>query len=183
MRAFPLFLVFVSLFYFGFQQYAYAQTEEPGKATLFLSPRIETLLAGSTFDVSVVLDTRGNNINAVELNLKFSPDKLTVVKPSGRKSFFSIWHELPIYSNAKGTARFVGGIPEGITTESGLVTTITFRAKATGKAIIEILPSSKVLASDGLGTNILSGFGRGVYTIEPRPPGGARVFSETHPFQ
>lgn len=166
-------------------QHSFAQSREAdsNKATLFLSPRIETVLAGSTFDVSVFLDTHGNSINTVELNLKFSPDKLTIVKPSSGRSFISIWLESPTYSNTKGVASFVGGIPNGITTKSGLVTTITFKAKATGRAVIEVLPSSKVLANYGLGADVLSGFGRGVYTIDPRPPEGARVFSETHPFE
>ena len=61
------------------------------------------------------------------------------------------------------------------------MTTITFKAKASGKAIVEVLSSSKILANDALGTNILSEFGRGVYTINPKPPEGVRVFSQTHP--
>ena len=178
-------LVLSIVSFFSLYHYSFAQSREAdsNKTTLFLSPRIESVLAGSTFDVSVLLDTHANSINTVELNLKFSSDKLTIVKPSNGKSFISIWLESPTYSNTKGVASFVGGIPNGITTESGLITTITFKAKATGKAVIEVLPSSKVLANDGFGTNILSGFGRGVYTINPRPPEGARVFSESHPFE
>ncbi len=175
-------LVFL-LAYFGFQQYIYAQNQETisAKASLLLSPSAETILVDSSFDVLIILDTQGNGINTVELNLKFPPDKLTIVRPSAGKSFFSIWLEAPTHSNTKGTAKFMGGIPEGITTESGLVTKITFKAKTTGRAIVEVLPSSKVLAADGLGTNILSEFGRGIYTINPRPPEGVRVFSKTHP--
>lgn len=179
LKKFLLIFTLVFLTCFGFQQDVFAQDQ--GKAALLLSPRIETVLVGSTFDVSIFLNTQRNSINTIELNLKFSPDKLSIVKPSEGKSFVSIWLEAPTYSNTKGTAKFMGGIPEGIITESGLVTKITFKAKTTGRAIVEVLPTSKVLAADGLGTNILSEFGRGIYTINPRPPEGVRVFSETHP--
>ncbi|MDO8265134.1 MAG: cohesin domain-containing protein, partial [Candidatus Parcubacteria bacterium] len=183
------FLLALSVIYFIvspiFYPYSYAQNGETveKKSTIFLSPRIETVLVGSTFDVSVFLDTQGNSINAVELNLKFPTDKLTIVKPSGGKSFVSIWIESPTYSNTEGTANFIGGVPEGINTGSGLITTITFKAKATGQAIVEVLPSSKVLANDGFGTNIIFGFGKGIYAIDPKMPEGVRVFSETHPFE
>jgi len=183
------FLLALSIIYFTVSpnifNYSYAQRGEAEikKSTLFLSPRIETVLVGSTFDIAVLLDTQGVSINAVELNLKFSQDKLTIVKPSGGKSFFSIWTQPPTYSNEDGVATFIGGIPEGIVTGSGLVTTITFKAKATGQAAVEILPSSKVLANDGLGTNVLSDFGKGMYVIDQKPPEGVSVFSETHPFE
>jgi hypothetical protein len=168
---------------FSFSQYIFAQDRGivNGKAALLLSPNIETVLVGSTFDVSIFLDTRGNSINAVELNLKFSPEKLSIVKPSGGKSFFSIWLAPPTYSNIEGTANFIGGITNGITTENGLVTTITFKAKAPGQAIVEVLSSSKILANDALGANIISEFGRGVYTLNPKPAEGVKVFSQTHP--
>ena len=164
-------------------QPAFAQNQEKDKATIFVSPHLETVLTGSVFDVSVFLDTHGNSINTVELNLQFSPDKLRIIAPSGGKSFFSIWHDVPVYSNEKGTAKFIGGITNGITTESGLITTITFEAKTSGQAVVEILPSSKVLANDGTGANILTGLGKGIYEINIKPPEGISVFSETHPFQ
>ena len=132
-----LFFFALSLFltYFSFPYFTQAQTQEAvsPKAALFLSPRIETVLVGSRFDVSIFLNTYGNSINTAQLDLKFPPDKLTIVKPSGGQSFISLWVEAPTYSNVKGTASFVGGIPGGIITESGLLTTITFKAKASGR--------------------------------------------------
>ena len=177
-------IVFLSGSY-GFQPYTHAQDQGPlpRASTLFLSPSTETVLLGSTFEVQVFLDTQGNSVNTVELNLKFSQDTLQLVSPSGGTSFISIWLEPPRYSNAEGTASFTGVVPNGITTESGLITAITFKARATGRAIVEVLASSKVLANDGFGTNIASEFGRGVYTINPKPPKGVKVFSDGHPFE
>ncbi len=153
-----------------------------GGSLLFFSPGSGTNLVGSTFDVSVLLNTQGVSIGAVQLEIKYPADKLRIVKPSSDKSLLAIWLEPPVYSNTDGTARLVGIIPNGITTESGLVTTITFEAVASGLATVEVLRSSSVLANDGLGTEVLSGFGRATFELTPKPPEGVRVFSDTHPF-
>ncbi len=71
-----------------------------------------------------------------------------------------------------------GVIPNGITTESGLITTMTFRAVATGHAIISISDASRVLANDGQGTAVQLALDRGNYTILPQAPAGPSVFSE-----
>lgn len=154
---------------------------EDAKASLFLSPKIGSFLVGSTFDVSIFVDTGGADINSVEANLKFPPDKLQVVKPSTGKSFISIWISPPTYSNKYGNLSFIGGAPSpGINTSSGLVSKVTFRVKKAGAAKIEFLPSSKVLANDGMGTNVLDSMIWAVYTLIPRPPEGPKVFSPTH---
>ncbi len=187
-------LSFITLILFltvlGFTRVVYSQQQVEMmakpitlKAALFFSPANETILAGSTFDVSVILDTLDNSVNTIELNIKFPVDKLEIVKPVKDKSLFSIWLEPPVYSNIEGIARFVGVITNGITTQNGVVTTITFRSKATGSAIVNISKASKVLANDGLGTEMAVDFGRGVFIVNPRPPEGPKVFSETHQFE
>ena len=87
----------------------------------------------------------------------------------------------PVYSNIEGTVSFVGGAPESINTSSGIISIITFRVIKAGEAVINILPSSSVLAHDGKGTEILSERIGAVFTLKPRPPEGPRVFSQTHP--
>ena len=154
----------------------------PRKSTIFFSPESATYLHNSNFDVSIFLDTKGNSINTIELDLRFPKDKLILIGPKS-KSIIELWAEPPFYSNTEGIARFIGGIPGGITANSGLIITLTFQAIATGEAIIEIVPSSKILTSDGLAANILTGFGKAIYEINPKPPAGMEVFSETHPFE
>src|SRR3989337_811218 len=80
------------------------------KARLFLSPTTGSFLADSTFEVGIIVDTDGEQINAVKTDLKFPTDKLQVVKPSAGGSFISIWIEQPSYSNKEGTLSFMGGI-------------------------------------------------------------------------
>ncbi|MCC2630313.1 MAG: hypothetical protein K0S38_122 [Candidatus Paceibacter sp.] len=152
------------------------------KAQLFFSSRSGTYTQGSTFEVPVFLNTRGASINAVELHINFDPRKIAIVKPTNDKSIIAIWLEPPTYSNTQGTAKIIGGIPNGIVTSSGMVTSITFKALESGEASIRISENSLVLANDGRGTNLLSQYDRMSLTIVPQPPQGVRVFSETHPF-
>ena len=153
-------------------------------ASLYLSPGSGTFFVGSTFDVSIFVNTGGNNVNAVKVDLKFDPKKIQIASPTAGKSFIEVWIAQPVYSNIEGTASFQGGVPSpGINTSSGLVSTITFRAIAPGETIVSFLDSSKVLLDDGKGTNVLSSLGRGVYNLVIPPPEGPKVFSSTHPDQ
>jgi len=153
-------------------------------ASLYLSPNSGTFYVGSTFDVSIFVNTGGEDINAVQTDLKFDPKKLQIASPTAGKSFISVWISQPTYSNIYGTAFFQGGIPSpGINTSAGLISTITFRAIAPGETTIYFLDSSRVLLDDGKGTNVLTSMGRGVYTLSIPPPEGPKVFSPTHPDQ
>ncbi len=153
------------------------------RATLFLSPSSATILEGSTIEIPVFINTKGRSVNTIELKVNFDPSKMIIIRPSNDKSIIGIWVDPPTFSNTAGTVKLSGIIPNGITSESGLITTMTFRAKATGKATITISNASRVLANDGFGTDVQTEFGRGVYTILSLPPEGPVVFSETHPFQ
>jgi hypothetical protein len=150
-------------------------------ASLHLAPSKGTFLVGSTFSVSIYLDTKGNKINAVEVDLKFPPEILQITTPTAGESFISEWLTPPSYSNIGGTISFKGGIPEGILTSAGLVSAITFRAKAPGIAKVEFLDSSKVLLADGKGTPVFTTNAGGVYEILIPPPEGPAIFSSTHP--
>ncbi len=153
------------------------------RATISVSPRTATFTEGSTFELPIFLNTEGQSINAVELRIKFDQSKLNIIRPSGDKSIIGVWLEPPTYNNTNGTAKLTGVIPNGITTNSGLVATITFKAVATGEATVSFSSDSHVLLNDGLGTEAATQLDRGTFTILPRPPGGVIVFSETHPFQ
>ena len=153
-------------------------------ASLYLSPNSGTFYVGSTFDVSIFVNTGGEDINAVQADLKFDSKKLQIASPTAGKSFISVWISQPTYSNIQGTAFFQGGMPSpGINTSAGLVSTITFRVIAPGETTIYFLDSSRVLLDDGKGTDILTSMGRGVYILSIPPPEGPKVFSSTHPDQ
>ncbi len=153
------------------------------KPEIILSPRTGSFVEGSTFDVPILLNTNGTSINSLEVRLNFDRNKLEIVRPTGGESIIGVWVEPPKFDNRNGTASYVGVVANGINTNSGLIGTVTFRAKSAGRATVYIGSDSRVLMNDGLGTEVESEFGRADYSILVRPPEGVRVFSETHQFQ
>jgi hypothetical protein len=137
----------------------------------------------SVFDIPILVNTRGSNINGIEIRIHFDSDRLEIVKPSSGLSIIGVWIEPPGYDNTRGLASYVGVVPNGITTNAGLVGTITFRAKKIGKAVVTFGQNSKVLLNDGQGTQAVVELGRAEYTIVPKAPEGVHIYSETHPFQ
>lgn len=150
--------------------------------SLSLVPSSGSYLVDSVFEVTVLLDTHGQQINTVELNMSFPPEILQIIKPVGGVSFIQSWFSPPAFSNKDGTLRLVGGIaPGGINTSEGLVTTMAFRAVAPGEATLSIHKTSRVLAHDGQGTDVLGSRGSASFHIRVRPPEGPEVSSATHP--
>ena len=147
------------------------------------SPRFGSFTEGATFDVPILLNTKGANINGIDVKINFDKDKLSVISQSNGVSIIGIWAEPPRYDNANGTASYVGVIPNGITTGSGTIGNITFKALRAGQAIVSISGGSRILLNDGLGSNTIVNAGRAVYAITPKAPEGVRIYSETHPFQ
>lgn len=152
------------------------------KVRLYFPTRTGTFTEGTTFEVPIILNTNNTSVNTVEVYIEYDPHKLAIIKPAGDKSIISIWLQPPSFSNTDGRAKIVGAIPNGISTESGVVTTITFKALETGEATVRIAEGSRILANNGAGTDLLAQFDSAHYTIQPVPPEGLKVYSETHPF-
>ena len=153
-------------------------------ASLNLFPNSGTFFVGSTFDVSLFINTGGNHINAVKIDLKFDPKKIQIASPTTGKSLISVWIAQPMYSNRDGTASFQGGMPSpGIVTSNGLISTITFRAISSGETKIFFDDTSQALLDDGKGTDVLDSMGNGVYNLVIPPPEGPEISSPTHPDQ
>jgi len=157
---------------------------EESSVRLYLSPKTESVTVGDTFDLSLYVDTGGQTVNAIEAELAFPPDKLQIVAPSVGKSVLDVWVGQPTYSNINGTIGFRGTILNpGLKTQSGLISTMTFRVRSTGKAVITFTNGSKVLLNDGKGTNVLSDSSGATLTLILPPPRGPVVYSPTHPDQ
>ncbi len=152
------------------------------KATISVSPHTSSFLENSTFEVPIFINSHGDSINAIELHVNFDAKKLNIIKPSSGKSVITLWAEPPSYSNVNGTVKIVGTIPNGIITDNGLITTITFKAIAPGETVVAVSNGSRVLANDGYGTEVALNVDRGTYSILYKPPEDIKVFSETHPF-
>lgn len=147
------------------------------------APQSGTFVEGSSFQVPILINTKGSSINGIDLKISFDASRLSIIQPSNGKSIIGVWVEPPAYDNARGTASFVGVIPNGITTSSGLIGTITFLAKGTGRAVVGFKTNSSILLNDGLGSSATTNFLRSEYDIIPKPPEGVLIHSETHPSQ
>jgi len=178
MKKFRVLLIFCCGFLLSFYgNLAQASSE----ALLYLTPPEGSFVVGSTFTISVYVNTKENEINVIYASLKFDPNILQIINQTSGKSFVSEWLVPPNYSNTGGTVEFKGGIPGGIKTSSGLVSTITFRAKAPGKTEVEFLKTSQVFLNDGKGTPVSAILSNGSYEIAPALSEGPEISSPTHP--
>ncbi|MBY0310028.1 hypothetical protein K2Q16_02715 [Patescibacteria group bacterium] len=133
-------------------------------ATLRLTPGTGVYTTGSSFTVTVMVDSAGKPINAAEGTISFNPREVSVVSVNRSNSIFSLWVTEPTFSNSAGTITFSGGSPAGYTGSAGTVMSITMRAATAGTPRLSFTQGS-VLANDGKGTNVLTGMSSGSYTI------------------
>ena len=152
-------------------------------SSLSLSPDSGTFLTENTFNVSVLLDTEGKSINALQVFLTFPPDKLQIISPSTGSSIVNVWTVPPKFNNTAGTVSLEGGIPGGMIVSKGILTTLTFRVKSVGEAFIKFASGSRVFLNDGLATDDLNQSKNSTFLLKLPPPQGPVVASPTHPNQ
>lgn len=152
-------------------------------ASFSIAPAGGTYTVGSTFDVSLLLDTERETINAIQAVVGFPPDKLQLVSPATSNSIIQLWTAPPQFNNQTGRVELQGGIPKGVKLSNGLVLTLTFRVKSVGTAAVRFLDNSRILLHDGKGTDVLRDTSSAIYTLVLPPPAGPLVSSETHPDQ
>lgn len=153
------------------------------KVNLFVSPSTGSFVEDSIFDVTITLNTKSLSVNGVDVKVNFDPSKLAVVKPSGGKSIIGVWVEPPSFDNSKGVVSYVGVIPNGVITGSGVIGTITFKVLRSGRTNVKLSSNSFIYLNDGLGTKASVDFGIGQYDLVTKAPEGVRIYSETHPLQ
>jgi len=175
-------LLFVSVCSLLIQQIP-ATLATHGNARVFFSPAIiSDAQIGDVIRVSLMMDTGGHNVNAIDLHIKFDQDKLQVVDPSIGQSVIGIWTAPPSFNNRNGEIEFQGGItPPGINARSALISTIAFRVRAPGTARLSFIDDPKLLLADGSGENILSDTNAATINIGLPAPQGPIVTSPTHP--
>lgn len=152
-------------------------------ATMSITPAAGTFVVGSTFNISIYLNTEKQSVNTIGAALSFPADRLQLVSPSTGSSIISLWTTLPNVDNQNGKVVLQGGIPGGINLSNGLIMTLTFRVKSVGPALLRFSDASRVLLNDGHGTDALNQTSNAIYNLILPPPAGPIVVSESHPDQ
>ena len=110
---------------------------------------------GDTVTIDVDLETTGQ-INAVGGDIIFEDMFLMPTSISTEESIVDLWAQEPILSETAKTLSFAGGITqEGSFKGVGHVFSFNAKMLAPGKTTIS-LNNSKLLANDGVGTNLLT---------------------------
>ncbi|MBT7553353.1 hypothetical protein HN670_02695 [bacterium] len=135
-------------------------------ASLYVSPSSGTHGIGDSFTVGVYANSSEQALNAISGTLSFPTDKLEVTSVSKAGSIMSLWVAEPSFSNSAGTVSFEGIVLNpGYSGSAGKILSVTFHTKGGGSAPVNFATGT-ILANDGQGTNILTGFGSGNFIIE-----------------
>jgi hypothetical protein len=157
--------IILTLFIFGVILSSVGSVQAAG-ATLFISPGSGEYNLGKNFTVKVMINSGGGfGINAGEGALKYDSSALLVTAVTKGSSIFNLWTTEPTYSNTAGTISFGGGAPTSYKGVAGEVFAVTFSAKKVGETAVTFTTGT-ILAADGKGTNIFSGFGNAKFTIK-----------------
>jgi hypothetical protein len=129
-----------------------------GRKAYFVIPEKNTFTIGREFYFDVNTSAATVPINVVQADMHFDKDLLMVKRIDTSQSFATIFTQKE-YSNDEGWIRIIGGLPNpGYLGEYKQFARIYFLPKKAGVGKIEFLKSSRLLANDGHGTNILSEF-------------------------
>jgi len=135
-------------------------------ARIYFEPSGGQYEVGDSVNISVLLDTEGESINAVELGVNV-PQLLRVQGVSKNGSAIQLWVKEPSFSN--NVVSFVGGIPGGSKGSKVLIGKIITQAGAIGEGGIGFLPDSSVLLNDGQGTKLtLTSVSGDIFKIIPK---------------
>lgn len=135
-------------------------------ATLALQASTNKVTVDNLFTVKVFVNSQNIFINNAEAIINYPNDLLEVISVDSKSSLFSMWVEPPTFSNVRGVVSFNGGITNPGYNGSGQLVTILFKAKEPGVASL-FFSSAAVKASDGLGTDVLTGQNSVSVTISP----------------
>lgn len=124
----------------------------------FLIPEKNTVPLDSIYTFEVEIRNPQKPVNVIQADMKFDPTIFEVKEIYTDQSFATVFVQKD-FSNREGWIRIIGGtLNPGFVGEKGQFVKIYFKPKSTGIGQIQFLNSSKILAADGKGTNLLTSF-------------------------
>jgi len=133
-------------------------------ATLSISPTSGTFEVGDRVTARVIVSS-DLPVNAIS-GVVSIPQIFVVESVSKANSILNFWVSEPNFSRGAGTLHFEGVALGGYTQRTGTIVTFILRAEREGTGTINF-QSGQVLANDGQGTNLTSGFGSSSFTVIP----------------
>ena len=134
-------------------------------AKISFDTKTNEMAVGQQFQVDLMLDAEGENINAIEGKITFSKELLEIKEISDGDSIINLWVERPrqgqeTRDKRQGEVIFSGIIPAGFAGvlspyyeggRPGKIFSLIFTSKGEGEGTVN-LENGKVLLHDGLGT-------------------------------
>ncbi|GEM_PF-6245960 len=152
-------------------------------AVLSLIPDRTDVMVRQTVRVAIVLDTEGDEVNAVEVNIPV-PDGTDVKTVENGNSVISLWVQKPEVkcqvSGVRCQVSLMGGMPGGFRGQ-GTLATLVLDVQNAASTELQIAPDAQVLLNDGKGTPAKVGF-EGTRLVATTGK-GLEVTSATHPIE
>jgi hypothetical protein len=118
---------------------------------VYLKTSEASILDNSDFIVDVYVDT-SEQINALDLEISYSPNTIEFIKSTISNSIVSFWQGGDVLSS-KGRIHLAGGIFPKFSGTGGLISTLHFKALGVGKTKLSFEQNDLYLA-DGKGTRL-----------------------------
>jgi len=117
---------------------------------IYINPRSQEIKTDEQFEISVFLDTEGENINTIDGRIIFPKDLLILEEIKDGNSIINFWIKKP-KTESDNQIIFSGIVPGGYVGKQGLVFSAIFQSKNEGIGIIEAY-QTRVFLNDGKGT-------------------------------
>lgn len=141
--------IFIFLFLFFGTSNAFA-----GDARVYLLPQSGEVRVGQSLGVRIFIDAPLVPMNAASVSVKVPTDLFRVISVAKNNSIIDVWPTEPSVSRESGIVSFEGVVLNpGFQGTKGLLATIYIEPKIVGQGTM-ILSEGKILANDGLGTEL-----------------------------
>jgi Cohesin domain len=123
---------------------------EASAAVVSVERELTSLRVGDEFTISVVVDSEGKILNAVEMEIVYPAEFLEYTGSSDGDSVINFWIERPTYQEPN-RVRFSGITPGGFSDRKSQLLSLNFKVIQEGQGKIE-MDQVSVLVHDGLGS-------------------------------